>query len=68
MLIEPTETESKDSMDRFITVMKDIANEAKTRPDAEAHFHSFPHSTPRRRLDEVKAARQPILRWTEDIQ
>ena len=65
MLIEPTETESKDSMDRFITVMKDIAKDAQTRSDAEEHYHSFPHSSPRRRLDEVKAARNPILRWKD---
>ncbi|MCB9981917.1 MAG: aminomethyl-transferring glycine dehydrogenase subunit GcvPB [Rhodospirillales bacterium] len=63
MLIEPTETESKDSLDRFITAMKDIAGEAASRADAEEHFHAFPLSTPRRRLDEVKAARQPVLRW-----
>lgn len=63
MLIEPTETESKDSLDRFITVMKDIANEAETNENAADHFHSFPHSSPRRRLDEVKAARNPQLRW-----
>ena len=63
MLIEPTETESKDSLDRFITVMKDIAEEAKTNENAADHFHSFPHSSPRRRLDEVKAARNPQLRW-----
>ncbi len=62
MLIEPTETESKDAMDRFITVMKEIAYEAKA-VDAEQYFHGFPHSSPRRRLDEVKAARNPVLRW-----
>ncbi|MEZ5814731.1 MAG: aminomethyl-transferring glycine dehydrogenase subunit GcvPB [Alphaproteobacteria bacterium] len=67
MLIEPTETESKDSMDRFITVMKDIAQEVKTRNDAQEHFHSFPHSSPRRRVDEVKAARNPVLRWKEGL-
>ena len=61
MLIEPTETESKDSMDRFITVMKDIANDVKS-GDGDK-YHSFPQSTPRKRLDEVKAARQPQLRW-----
>ncbi len=67
MLIEPTETESKDSMDRFITVMKDIASDAANMSNAEEHYHSFPHSSPRRRLDEVKAARQPVLRWKEDL-
>ncbi len=61
LLIEPTETEGKDSIDHFITVMKHIAEETKagnTEP-----FHNFPVSTPRRRLDEVKAARHPRLRW-----
>ncbi len=62
MLIEPTETEGKDSIDRFIAVMKEIAQNAKT-PQAEERFHSYPHSSPRRRLDEVKAARNPVLRW-----
>ncbi len=62
MLIEPTETESKDSLDRFITVMKDIANEAKTNGDI---LHENPVSTPRRRLDEVQAAKEPILRWKD---
>ena len=42
-------------MDRFITVMKEIANKAASLDNAEEHFHSFPHSSPRRRLDEVKA-------------
>ena len=63
MLIEPTETESKDSIDRFITVMKGIAEDAQ-RGDTEK-FHQFPQSTPRRRLDEVQAARHPKLRWKE---
>ncbi|MCB1563806.1 MAG: aminomethyl-transferring glycine dehydrogenase subunit GcvPB [Alphaproteobacteria bacterium] len=61
MLIEPTETESKDSIDRFITVMKGFAADIKA-GDTEK-FHAFPLSTPRRRLDEVKAARNPVLRW-----
>jgi glycine dehydrogenase subunit 2 len=61
MLIEPTETESKDSLDRFIGVMKWIAAEA--REGRGAALHENPISTPRRRLDEVKAAREPKLRW-----
>lgn len=61
MLIEPTETESKDSIDRFITVMKNFADDVK-KGDTEK-FHNYPLSTPRRRMDEVKAARNPILRW-----
>jgi glycine dehydrogenase subunit 2 len=61
MLIEPTETESKDTIDRFITVMKSFADDV-AKGDTEK-FHDYPLSTPRRRLDEVKAARQPVLRW-----
>lgn len=64
MLIEPTETESKDAIDRFITTMKDIAQDAR---DGKAdEFHAYPQSTPRRRLDEVKAARQPVLKWSDE--
>lgn len=61
MLIEPTETESKESIDRFITVMKSVAADVKA-GDAEK-FHDFPLAAPRRRLDETKAAREPVLRW-----
>lgn len=61
MLIEPTETETKDSIDRFIRVMRDIALEVKA-GDVEK-FHNYPLSAPTRRLDEVKAAREPKLRW-----
>jgi glycine dehydrogenase subunit 2 len=61
LLIEPTETESKDSLDRFIAVVKALAKRAKS-GDAE-YFHGAPYLTPRRRLDETAAARKPILRW-----
>lgn len=61
MLIEPTETETKDSIDRFIRVMRNIALEVKA-GDVDK-FHSYPQSAPARRLDEVKAAREPKLRW-----
>jgi glycine dehydrogenase subunit 2 len=61
MLIEPTETETKESLDRFISIMKDIA--ADVRSGDVDKFHSYPQSAPTRRLDEVKAAREPKLRW-----
>jgi glycine dehydrogenase subunit 2 len=61
MLIEPTETESKDGIDRFITVMKMIAQ--KIKDDEHEVFHSYPISAPRRRLDEVSAARNPRLKY-----
>jgi glycine dehydrogenase subunit 2 len=60
LLIEPTETESKETLDRFIEVMRTIAKEANEEPDMVKHA---PHTTPVRRLDEARAARQPNLRW-----
>jgi glycine dehydrogenase subunit 2 len=61
MLIEPTETESKASLDQFIAVIKELASAARS-GDA-ARFHAAPLLTPRRRLDETGAARKPVLRW-----
>lgn len=61
MLIEPTETENKANLDRFITIMKTIARDIKN-GDGDK-FHAYPLSSPVRRLDEVKAAREPKLRW-----
>lgn len=61
MLIEPTETETKASLDHFIEVMRTIAE--KTASGEGAAFHENPVSTPRKRLDEVKAAREPVLKW-----
>jgi glycine dehydrogenase subunit 2 len=62
MLIEPTESESKASLDLFIATLRDLAMAAK-RGDKE-RFVAAPRYAPRRRLDETKAARQPVLRWT----
>ena len=61
MLIEPTETESKESLDQFATVLRGLAERAKA-GDA-AYFRAAPRLTPRRRLDETAAARKPVLRW-----
>ncbi|MBN1937664.1 MAG: aminomethyl-transferring glycine dehydrogenase subunit GcvPB [Anaerolineae bacterium] len=58
MMIEPTETESKRTLDQFVEDMKRIAEEAQTNPDL---LHKAPHGTPVRRLDEVQAARKPVL-------
>jgi glycine dehydrogenase subunit 2 len=60
MLIEPTETETKASLDQFIAVMKKIAIE--TEQGNGESFTQNPQSAPRKRLDEVKAARHPVLR------
>jgi glycine dehydrogenase subunit 2 len=62
MLIEPTESESKASLDQFIASMRGLAGAAKG-GDA-ARFRDAPRYAPRRRLDETKAAREPRLRWT----
>jgi glycine dehydrogenase subunit 2 len=61
MLIEPTETESKTTLDQFIRVMKGLAARAAA-GDAD-FFRAAPRLAPRRRLDETRAARQPVLRW-----
>ena len=61
MLIEPTETESKASLDLFIATMRDLVRSAKA--GEMARFKNAPELAPRRRLDETQAARQPVLRW-----
>jgi glycine dehydrogenase subunit 2 len=65
LMTEPTETESKGTLDRYIEAMKEIARDAEENPDI---LHSAPHSTPVRRLDDVRAVRQLDLRWTMDSQ
>ena len=63
MLIEPTETESRQTLDQFIAVLRAIADRARS--DKSKELHLAPLHAPRRRLDETRAARQPILRWRE---
>jgi glycine dehydrogenase subunit 2 len=60
LLIEPTETESKQTLDAFVDALREIANEAHAQPEL---VKSAPHTTPVRRLDEVRAAREPDLVW-----
>jgi len=57
--LEPIE-----ELDPFCDAMLEIAKEAETDPDL---LHQAPHRTPVRRLDEVRAARQPVLRWTPKV-
>ena len=59
IMIEPTETESKETLDGFIEIMRHIAAEAISDPES---LKTAPHTTPVRRLDETTAARQPILK------
>ncbi|MGD8819414.1 MAG: aminomethyl-transferring glycine dehydrogenase subunit GcvPB, partial [Anaerolineae bacterium] len=63
LMIEPTETENKETLDAFADALRAIRDEALTDPEI---LHEAPHSAPVRRLDEVRAARQPILRWQSD--
>ena len=60
MMIEPTETESRETLDAFIEAMVQIAHEAEENPEL---LHNAPYSTPVKRLDETKAARNPNIRW-----
>jgi glycine dehydrogenase subunit 2 len=60
MMIEPTETESKDTLDAFIHVMKQVAEEAIANPEM---VKTAPHNTPVRRLDDVKAVKEPKLTY-----
>jgi glycine dehydrogenase subunit 2 len=60
LMIEPTETETPETLDGFVEAMLAIAREAKENPDL---VKNAPYSTPVRRLDEARAARRPILRW-----
>lgn len=62
IMIEPTETESKETLDGFIDAMIKISEEAKENPEL---VKSAPHNTIVRRLDEVKAARNPVLKWSK---
>ena len=61
MLIEPTETETKETVDEFVATMIYIAQEIEAGRGDE--FHNYPLSTPRRRLDDVRAAKVPTTTW-----
>ena len=60
MMIEPTESEGKDTIDEFIGIMREIAREAKEEPDL---VKSAPHNTPIGRVDDVQAAKHPVLKF-----
>ena len=62
MMIEPTECETKDTLDEFIAAMRQIADEAENNPEM---VKTAPHTTVISRLDETAAARKPILRYTK---
>ena len=62
MMIEPTENESKETIDSFIGTLRKIAEEAASNPDV---VKTAPHNTPTGRVDDVLAAKQPILTWKQ---
>ncbi len=64
LMIEPTETESKETLDQFCDAMIQIAREAESNPEL---IREAPVTTPVRRLDQTLAARQPRLRWTPGV-
>ena len=61
LLTEPTESESKESLDRFIGSLRFLARQAKA--GDTVRFTDAPRLAPARRLDETQAARHPVLRW-----
>jgi len=63
LMIEPTESESKETLDAFCDAMLAIAREAEEEPDL---LRGAPHGTPIGRLDEATAARRPVLRWRKE--
>jgi glycine dehydrogenase subunit 2 len=63
LMIEPTESEAKETLDAFCDAMLAIAREAAEDPDV---VHSAPHSRPVKRLDEVRAVKQPVVRYQFD--
>lgn len=64
MLVEPTETESKATLDQFIGAFRSVAARAK---NGDPEVKTAPHFAPRRRLDETLAARKPILAWKDPV-
>ena len=63
LMIEPTESETRETLDAFIQALKEIDQEVKENPDL---VRQAPHTTPVSRLDEARAARQPDLRWRRE--
>ncbi|MFW5807271.1 MAG: aminomethyl-transferring glycine dehydrogenase subunit GcvPB, partial [Spirochaetota bacterium] len=60
LMIEPTESETRETVEAFAEAMRDIAREAQKTPEL---LHEAPHEMPLRRLDEVRAAKELVLRY-----
>ena len=65
LMIEPTETESRETLDEAVQIFLDVLAEAEAHPEK---MHEYPLETPVRRLDEVGAARKPVVRYLYDEQ
>ena len=65
MMIEPTETESRETLDEFVEAMKGIAEQVRTDP---ASIHAAPVTTPVGRPDEVTAARKPVVQYEKPVE
>jgi len=63
LMIEPTESETPEELDRFVAALQAIEAEARTDPE---QVRTAPHRTRHARLDETRAARKPVLRWQPD--
>jgi glycine dehydrogenase subunit 2 len=63
IMVEPTETESREELDAFVEALLAVVREAETEPET---VRTAPHRAPVRRLDEVGAARHPVLRWSPE--
>jgi glycine dehydrogenase subunit 2 len=63
LMVEPTESESKETLDHFVAVMRQIDDEIDNSPE---FILEAPHDLPVTRLDEATAARKPVLRWTAE--
>jgi glycine dehydrogenase subunit 2 len=60
LMIEPTETENKETLDKYAEILERVVKEAYENPDV---LKNAPHNTPVRRVDEVLASKKPVFRW-----
>jgi glycine dehydrogenase subunit 2 len=65
LMVEPTETETKETLDAFVQAMVQIKQEAESNPEV---VKTAPHVTRLNRVDEARAARKPRLRWSREAQ
>jgi glycine dehydrogenase subunit 2 len=64
-MIEPPETESKENIDNYVSIIKEILDEARNDPEK---LNKAPYTTPVRRLDEVTASRSPVVSYRQETE